>query len=125
MPEIIIVTEKQYAKGQEVFSGANQFVVQRGPANECGAGVESPVSEVDFCGNGIHVFAGLFAECGASGVAEGMDGFCGNGSDGADLSGTALGRERGANHRTQTSLQDVQRLHDGTAQGIAVGMLSA
>src|ERR1051325_10750636 len=54
-----------------------------------------------------------------------MGGRGGYGQNDFDLSGTAARCERGKARGAQANLQDVQRLHDGTAKRLAVGMLSA
>src|SRR5207245_9453903 len=61
---------------------------------------------------------------GASSGASGMGGFSRAGANGTDLSRAALGCARGTHHSAQANLPDVQRLHDGAAERIAVWVLS-
>src|SRR2546426_1634622 len=53
-----------------------------------------------------------------------MGGFSRAGANGPDLSRAALGCARGTHHSAQANLPDVQRLHHGAAERIAVWVLS-
>src|SRR5439155_1453087 len=57
------------------ISATGRSTVWRGAAVERYARIETTISEFDFCRNGIQLFTGFSAACGASGGARRMDGF--------------------------------------------------
>src|SRR5438132_10142936 len=107
------------------ISTGGRPVDQRGAANECDARIEATISEFDCAWNCVQLFARLFAACGASGDPRGMGGRSWDGKNDFDLPRTAARCERRKSSGAQESLQNVQRLHDGTAERITVGMLPA
>ncbi len=76
------------------YQPAEDPLIERGAADECGAGIESAVSEFDCCGNGVQLFAGFSAACGPGGSARGLGGCGWDGQNDFDLSGVAARRDR-------------------------------
>src|SRR5207253_5279318 len=64
------------------ISAAGRSAVWRGAADESHSGIETAISEFDFCGDGVQLFAGFFAARRASRGARGVDGFRRVGADG-------------------------------------------
>src|SRR5207302_10612532 len=73
------------------ISAAGRSAVWRGPANEGHAGTETAISEFDFCGNSLQLFAGFFAARRASRGARGVDGLCWPRADGPGVSRDFVG----------------------------------